>query len=118
MTIASEFARNLPNTLTPNDRADIEDVLEAAVAWMTDALPIEAFANVGTIASPVSGRPSSGYTRHVAVIVTDPTEPRRRVLFDAIEELIRFQGLRITSHGVFQADELHGVTIRYERRAA
>lgn len=109
--------------MTDADRLEVDDVLEAATAWARRELPIHEFAKVGTIPSPATGRTSSGYTRYVAMLATPITDPRRMDLRRAIDALLRFQGIEVTTHGVFDRDEIVDVPIlsrirEHERRAA
>jgi len=94
------------------ERQDVDDVLEAALAWSDGGLPIHEFARVGTIPRPAGGLPSAGYTRSVAMLSTPISDPRRMALRRAIDTLLRFQGLEITRHGVFDKGEVVNVPIR------
>lgn len=117
MSIAESFADLLPSFLLPSDWQDIETVLTAAGEWAAGRLPIEAFAREGTIPVTPGGTGSPGYTRYCAVCLAKG-DPRHGDLLRAIDELIRFQGYRMTNHGIFSSDDLHGMTIHYRRDAA
>lgn len=98
--------------LTAADRRDIEDILQAAVAW-AGGMPIEEFAKVGWIIAPRSGRESAPYSRYLAMWdATKRHDPRLPVLRQAIDELIRFQGFVVTTHGVFAPGDIVDVVIR------
>lgn len=107
----------LPERLTKDDWQDISDVLDAAAEWDAGRLPLEVFAHTGTMARPAGGLPSAAYTRHVAVRVTSPDDPRWRSLMRALDALADFAGYIKTQHGTFSRDELDGTPV-FERRAA
>lgn len=108
------------DTLSDADKIEVDDVLEAAAAWASGALPIWELANVGTMLSPVTGKPSSAYTRYSAVLATPVIDPRRGELLRAIDALINAQGMVITSFGIFDTTDLVDVPIliRHPDRSA
>lgn len=110
----------LPDRLSKDDWQDVADVLDAAAEWSAGRLPLESFAAVGTMLSPFTGRPSAQYTRYVAARVTIADKARLAPLLRALDHLLLFQGQTITSHGVFDRDELVNVTVlgSYRRDAA
>lgn len=107
--------------LSDADKLDVDDVLEAALAWQNGTLPLEAFARVGTLDSPATGRVSPDYTRCVAMLSTPISDPRRAALRRAVGALLAFQGFVLTTHGIFAPAEIPNVPIHAaspERRAA
>lgn len=108
----------LPDRMTPDDWAEVGDVLDAAHAWDTGGLPLEAFARIGTMLSPATGRASAGYTRHVAARVTRPDDPRRAALRRAFDALLDVQGLVITTTGVYDKADIVNIPVVYRRHAA
>lgn len=113
--VAAVYVASVVREITPEDRKEIEGVLDAASDCALGLLPLEAFAKVGTMLTPL-GRVSAAYTRHVAVVATPAADPRRKALLRAIDDLLRLSGLRFTNFGCFDCDELSNVTIRYGRR--
>jgi len=94
--------------LTPDEQLDVNDCLDAAEDWAAGNLPWEAAANVGTILC--EGRPSSGYSRFIAVQLTPKSDPRRRCLEALGTHLDTQQGLQVTPRGTFSQrdiNELH-----------
>ncbi len=94
--------------LMPGERLDVNYVLDAASDWQAGRLPWQAAANVGTILC--NGRPSSGYSRFIAVQLTPKSDPRRRCLEALGTHLDTQQGLRVTPRGTFSQrdiNELH-----------
>lgn len=85
-----------------DELAVIEDVLDAAAAWQSGALPLDAFWRLGTLRprawshrsggvnGPVTtcrGLDQAGYSRFTALVYAVKTgDPRRRALLAAIEE--------------------------------
>ncbi len=105
--------------LNPDEAADVNDVLDAAQDWDAGKLPWQAAANVGTILC--NGRPSSGYSRFIAFLLTPKTDPRRRCLDALGTHLDTQQGLRVTPRGTFSQrdiNELHESEHIMRRRAA
>jgi hypothetical protein len=110
---------NGKRALTPDEQLDVNDVLDAAQDWQAGKLPWEAAANVGTILC--EGRPSSGYSRFIALLLTPKTDPRRRGLEALGRHLDTQQGLRVTPRGTFSQrdiNELHESERIMKRRAA
>ncbi len=110
--VASYATTFLPDSgkraLTQDEAADVNDVLDAAHDWDAGTLPWQAAANVGTIIC--EGRPSSGYSRFIAFLLTPKTDPRRRCLEALGTHLDTQQGLRVTPRGTFSQrdiNELH-----------
>jgi hypothetical protein len=94
--------------LTPDEQLDVNDCLDAAQDWQAGNLPWEAAANVGTILC--EGRPSSGYSRFIAVQLTPKSDPQRRCLEALGTHLDTQQGLQVTPRGTFSQrdiNELH-----------
>lgn len=104
---------SLPERITPADWADITAVLDGAIDWAEGFMDLGAFAKLGAIPDP-GGNPSSGYSRHVALRVTPRTDERWDALRRAIDHLLLLQGVQLTNHGAFDADELirTGTTLR------
>ena len=110
--VAEYAATYLPDNgkraLTPDEAADVNDCLDAAAEWAAGRLPWQAAANVGTILC--EGRPSSGYSRFIAFLLTPKSDPRRRCLDALGTYLDTQQGLRVTPRGTFSQrdiNELH-----------
>lgn len=112
------IAQRFADGIAFGESAEIADCLDAAAEWAAARLPLEVFARVGTTRLPRTGKPSAAYTRYLATIATPATDPRRADLLRAIDALLDLQGYRRTNHGVFDADDLHGMTIRYRKDAA
>ena len=103
--------------LTDDDRATIQDILDAASEWNAGRLPFYAFMRAGTLLGYDRNNrryESAGYARAVALVTTAPSDPRRACLLRAIEELCRLQDVVRTRHGTFTRESLHehGVTVR------
>lgn len=97
--------------LSDAERIEIDDVLYAADDYVNGRMPLEVFASIGTIESPHTRKPSSGYTRYLAMLSTPIADPRRMALRKAIDGLLRLQGLVITTAGVFEPGEIVDVPI-------
>lgn len=99
--VAEAFRDLLPDggrrELTPDEIAEVEDVLDASAEWRAGRLPWQAAANIGTIAR--GSRPSSSYARFVALNNVSRTDPRRDDLLALMDHLDRAQGLTITDGG-------------------
>ncbi len=105
--------------LTPDEQLDVNDCLDAASDWEAGNLPWQAAANVGTILC--EGRPSSGYSRFIAFLLTPKSDPRRRCLEALGTHLDTQQGLRVTPRGTFSQrdiNELHESEHMMRGRAA
>lgn len=107
----------LPDRLTAEDWTDVADVLDAAAEWNAGRLPLEAFAKVGTMLSPFTGRPSAQYTRYVAARVTIADKPRLAPLLRALDALVRFNGYVILASGVYEPTEIADIPIKFRRAA-
>lgn len=81
---------------TEESQAEIEAVLEAAVAWRDGRMAIYEFSIIGWMIAP-GGICSPGYTRYVAFRTTPPTDPRSAVLLEAITELERWRKERLAN---------------------
>lgn len=101
----------------------IEDVLDAAHEYASNQLPWWEAAKVGPIelADWRTGEliESTAYARFLAVVYTPTSDPRRRSTLKLVDELVAQSGTVITTQGVFERNDLAGVTVRtYERKAA
>ena len=92
--------------LSDADKVEFDDVLDAATEFCAHRLPIHEFARIGGIASQATGRPSPGYTRFLALMTAPPTDPRRAALRQAINAVLVFQGLVVTTAGVWTPEDL------------
>ncbi len=115
--ILDRMADTRHQTLTDDDKAEIEDVLDAAQDYAGGRLPANAFAAIGGMLGPRNGRPCPEYTRFVALQSTPLNDPRRADLLRAIDDVLRLQGLVILSStaGVWSHEDLAGMTIRTAR---
>lgn len=93
--------------LTPEESAEINDVLDAAAEWAAGRLPWQTAAQVGTILS--DGRPSAGYSRFLARFTCSPSDPRRRHLIALQDYLDAAQGLQITDKGTLTQRDLNDI---------
>lgn len=96
---------NGKRALTPDEQLDVNDCLDAAEDWAAGHLPWQAAANVGTIFC--NGRPSSGYSRFLASMLTPKSDPRRRCLEALGTHLDTQQGLRVTARGTFSQRDIN-----------
>ena len=85
-------------------RDDINDVLDAALAWKEGTLPLNEVMHLGTI--PYDGHPSCSYTRFVAVATATKGDPRRHALMD-LQRLTNRRYGRETSQGFMSEYEDH-----------
>lgn len=90
--------------LTPDDRANVEDVLDAAAAWRAGELPWTVAAAVAPTA--YGATMSAGYTRFLAIRTTPLSDPRRPALMALITYLIDMTGVVRTTSGMFTPAEL------------
>lgn len=111
--VASKFDENL----TPVDRLDVNDVLDAALEWQAGRLPLEVFVKIGGCYSPVGTDPSPGYTRYLAMTATVPSDPRRVALRQAVDAILRYQGFVLTTAGMFSPADIPDIPIMYRRSA-
>jgi hypothetical protein len=95
----------LAESLSFEDRVEIEDVLDAAAAWKRGEIPWTAAAGLGRMLD-WRGQPNEAYTRYVAYRVTPRSDPRLADLDELIEVIIRAQGFVITRQGVFTPTEI------------
>lgn len=91
--------------LTPDERACVEDVLDAAAAWATGDLPYYEAANIGAL--EWRGKRSPGYTRNIALKCTPKTDGRWHALYALITDLIGRSGYLVTGHGCFAPSQMH-----------
>ncbi len=106
--LASTFGALMPDNgrraLTPDEQADIADVLDAAAAWDAGDLDLNAAAHIGTLL--YEGHPSRSYSRAVALIRTPRADPRWHALNRMVDVLATSMYVR-TRAGLFSATELH-----------
>lgn len=76
--------------LTENDRADIQDILDAATEWANGRMPIQTFMLFGSIENP-HGRSPGVWSRFLAVRTTPRSDPRFHDLIAAISALIAWK---------------------------
>jgi hypothetical protein len=109
----------LPERMDAADRADVEAVLEGALDWSEGFIDLAEFAVIGDI-RPGDRAPSHGYSRYVAMRLSNPSDPRWLPLRQAVDQLLRLQGVQITRFGIFDADELAqtGAVIRSDPYAS
>ena len=103
--VMTEIAQRQWDNLAPWDHECVNDVLEAASEWEAGSLPLPEFAKIGAITSP-TGFVSPAYSRYVAVISTQPDDPRRTALLRAIDRLLIYEGLHLTKHGIFSPQDV------------
>lgn len=105
--VADATAHLLPGQgtreLTAEERACVEDILDAAAEWGRGRMSLGAFARTGWMANGDGG--GCGYGRFVAVRVTPADDPRRVALLREIDEMVRLEGWVITRQGLFSAEE-------------
>jgi ABC-type nitrate/sulfonate/bicarbonate transport system substrate-binding protein len=77
-------------TLSPEDAAIVDDLLDAAQAWADGLLPWYEAAKVGELT--YRGVVMPGYTRYIAYTRTPDIDPRREALGRLIERLIAASG--------------------------
>ncbi len=92
-------------SLTRDEAASVEDILDAATEWQAGRLPLGELARIGSLA--YGTRPSPGYSRFVAVYTTSRRDPRRAALQAAIEEMVRREGWVSTGQGLDQQGQVH-----------
>lgn len=103
-------------TLTPEEREEVEWILDAAAEWQAGRLPWQEVARIGGI--ELGGYPSAAYTRFCAVAFTPPTDPRRVALLALIDVLIRNSGYKTTYQGTYSPSELrqHDIAVQWVRQ--
>ena len=94
--------------LTPEERADVNDVLDAAAAWAAGDLPFYEAARIGRLGSPA-------HTRYIAIRATPKEDPRWRDLMALFDVLIESQGYVITRQGVFTKYDIRESNEQVER---
>ena len=94
-----------PRELTIEERAAVDDVLDAAAAWAAGALPLTEALHVGYAVSP-AGHESPAWSRYLAVRTTSSGDPRRRDLLRLIDAALTLRGLVVTGVGVIGRAEL------------
>lgn len=97
--------RSMWDQLTDEDKANVHDVLAAAMAWSDGKLPLTEFMRLGFIVSPLTTKESPPYTRFVALMTTPPDHPAREALLQACAAIVEYGGTIITPHGMFEAKE-------------
>ncbi len=91
--------------LSPDEVADVEDILDAAAEWQAGRLPLGELMRIGSLTHGT--RPSPGYSRFTALYTTSKSDTRRAALMAAIEELIRRDGWVSTGQGLDQQGQVH-----------
>lgn len=101
--------------LTPEEQAEIEDVLDAAQMWAEGKLDVPGAATVGAL--PYNGTTSPGYSRFVAVRLTPKSDPRRAALLKLVNHLDRMMGTVHTTQGTYERAELaeSDVAVKWQR---
>lgn len=89
--------------LTPDERADVEDVLEAAAEWHAGRLPLPAAAAVGTYGD------SPAHARFLATTTTPREDARWHDLQAMLTALVKAQGYELTRQGCFSRYDLGSV---------
>lgn len=119
-TILRKLIRRKP---TQDEQASIEDVLDAAEAYVRGEMPWWEAANIGPVEN-VDWRTgeviaSTAYARFLAVALTHPVDPRRRSTVALCDRLVREQPSNVvTTHGVFEHQDLRDITIKMHKEAA
>jgi hypothetical protein len=100
------MAHTLPRDLRtdPDIAADVADILDAALAWSRDELPLNALMQIGTIEDH-RGNPSPRYSRWVAMCTAKTGDIRKLALLDALQIVVAAQGI-ITQCGFITQDDL------------
>ena len=93
-------------SMSDEQKADVEDVLDAAEHFAAGALPVHEFAKL-----------SSGRMRFEALMAAPVDDPRRHSLLRAVDAVLRFQGFVLCQNGVFTPQELGelGIVVKHER---
>jgi hypothetical protein len=98
----------------------IDWVLDAAQDYVDGKLPWYEAAKIGAVTRIDwrTGRDieSAAYTRFLAVVFAKPSDPRRAAVLALCTEIVAQSGAVLTTHGLFNRDELHerNVTVRSE----
>lgn len=109
--VLSEAAQKRWAALSAIDCAEVDDILDAAVAWER-GMPLDQFARLGSLPHPGTQRPSTSYSRFVALVTTSLSDPRRVSLMRAIDAVLAFQGVVMTTSGIYDRDEIINIPIR------
>lgn len=99
--------------LTFEEQVEVEDVLDAALAWTNGELELGVAANLGGIET--DGHPSAPYTRFVALRTTPRSDPRWQALDSLCTKLSRMSGYMITRQGVFTRRDMAESKVLHER---
>jgi hypothetical protein len=103
-THAGDAAMETSRTLSPEDSAIVDDLLDAADAWDRGALPWYEAAKVGEMT--YRGVVMPGYTRYIALTRTPDTDPRKAALWRLILRLNAAAGLKEDRHGCLVSDAM------------
>lgn len=100
------FASACYDRLDEPSRRDVAVILNAAAELARGERGLVEFARLGSIPAPSTGVASSGYSRYLALLSASPDDPRRRDLLAAIDAVLRFQGLILTTAGVWSPADI------------
>lgn len=101
--------------LTTDERAEVDDILDAAAEWQAGRMDWRAVAGLGRL--EINGAPSESYSRFVAVAMTPPGDPRRAALLAFLDVLVRAEGYIATRQGTFTRHEtrMHDQAVAWVR---
>lgn len=92
---ASDAGPMSPRVLTPEESAEVNDVLDAAHAFANGEMPWHAAASIG-----------DGRLRGLATVTTDRHDPRWTSLMRLLDVLIDASGHVRTNHGIYSNRQL------------
>lgn len=106
--IVRRFITREPNM---DEGLAIEWVLDAAQEYVDGKLPWYEAAKIGAVTHIDwrSGRDieSAAYARFLAVVFAKASDPRRAAVLALCAEIVAQSGAVLTTHGLFNRDELH-----------
>lgn len=105
---------------TQEERDSIDDVLDAAQAFVDFRLPLDEALKVGALATGEGRAATPAFARVRAILAASPNDPRRAALMELFNVVISAQAGVSTNHGWFTHDELRGTetVVRSRREAA
>lgn len=105
-SVLSDLGQRWVERMTDEDKASVEDVLDAALECDEGRMPLYAFAQLGTVQPVWRVTPSASYTRMLAMMTSRHDDPRRRALRRCLDRLLIEQGNILTTHGLFVPGDL------------